>query len=265
MTLQGLKIVCYAPLAAGPAQAARAALTQDDRLRQAKASLIEEGDKAERKPNWLLPGRLADVVRDRALRPMWFVTVLGPVPPAHKTQEWMDLATQVLALPVDLRDHGPDRRARTGARQVRAAPYRVAPRTHHGPTPLVARPAGRPAGHARARGRRCAPWRPESVNAPLRPLAFAPEQAGITADNSPFCCCGDSRSHHVRAVSALTRAVTHWPLPAACPGLVGVHPWELMRPPEVRTMDTPLASSPASRPLASNVPMTPSCPMIWAR
>ena len=25
------------------------------------------------------------------------MTVLGPVPPAHKTQEWMDLATQVLA------------------------------------------------------------------------------------------------------------------------------------------------------------------------
>ncbi|MEU1555603.1 hypothetical protein ABZ517_23195 [Streptomyces scabiei] len=42
-------------------------------------------------------GRLADAIRDRALLPMWFVTVLGPVPPAHKTQEWMDLATQVLA------------------------------------------------------------------------------------------------------------------------------------------------------------------------
>ncbi|WP_333751505.1 hypothetical protein [Streptomyces sp. IBSBF 2394] len=82
---------------AGPAQAAQAALSQDDTLRQAKASLIEEGDKAERKLDWLLRGRLADAVRDRALLPMWFVTVLGPVPPAHKTQEWMDLATQVLA------------------------------------------------------------------------------------------------------------------------------------------------------------------------
>ncbi|OKJ52739.1 hypothetical protein AMK29_30610 [Streptomyces sp. CB02261] len=28
---------------------------------------------------------------------MWFVTALGPVAPAHKTQEWMDLATQVMA------------------------------------------------------------------------------------------------------------------------------------------------------------------------
>ncbi|WP_028815218.1 hypothetical protein [Streptomyces flavidovirens] len=82
---------------AGPAQTAQAALAQDDSLRQAKASLIEQGDKAERKLNWLLRSRLAEAIRDRALLPMWFVTVLGPVPPAHKTQEWMDLATQVLA------------------------------------------------------------------------------------------------------------------------------------------------------------------------
>ncbi|MEU5836324.1 hypothetical protein ABZ820_22020 [Streptomyces diacarni] len=82
---------------AGPARTARAALAQDNTLLQAKASLIEQGDKAERKLNWLLRGRLADAIRDRALLPMWFVTVLGPVPPAHKTQQWMDLATQVLA------------------------------------------------------------------------------------------------------------------------------------------------------------------------
>nr|WP_030417478.1 hypothetical protein [Streptomyces rimosus] len=82
---------------AGPARAAQAALARDDSLRQAKASLIEQGDKAQRKLNWLLRGRLADAVRDRALLPMWFVTVLGPVPPAHRTQEWMDHATQVLA------------------------------------------------------------------------------------------------------------------------------------------------------------------------
>lgn len=82
---------------AGPAHDARAALAQGDTLRQAKASLIEQGDKAERKLNWLLRGRLADAIRDRALLPMWFVTVLGPVPPAHKTQARTDLATQVLA------------------------------------------------------------------------------------------------------------------------------------------------------------------------
>lgn len=82
---------------AAPAQAAQAALAQDDSLRQAKASLIDQGDRAERKLNLLLRSRLADAIRDRALLPMWFVTVLGPVPPAHKTEEWMDHATQVLA------------------------------------------------------------------------------------------------------------------------------------------------------------------------
>lgn len=44
---------------AGPAQAAQATLAQDDALRQAKASLIEQGDKAERKLNWLLRDSLA--------------------------------------------------------------------------------------------------------------------------------------------------------------------------------------------------------------
>ncbi|WP_308014157.1 hypothetical protein [Streptantibioticus parmotrematis] len=66
-------------------------------LRQAKASLIEQGDKAQKKRTWHLRSRLAEVIRDRALLPMWFVTVLGPVPPAHKTQEWIDLATEILA------------------------------------------------------------------------------------------------------------------------------------------------------------------------
>ncbi|MEU2930794.1 hypothetical protein ABZ636_38175 [Streptomyces sp. NPDC007251] len=45
----------------------------------------------------VLRGRLADSIRDRAVMPVWFVTVLGAVPPANKTQEWLDLATQVLA------------------------------------------------------------------------------------------------------------------------------------------------------------------------
>ncbi|MEU3356069.1 hypothetical protein [Streptomyces sp. NPDC037389] len=81
---------------AGPAKTAQAALAQDDVLRQAKTSLIDQGDKAQKKLEWLLRGRLAEAVSRRALLPMWFVTVLGPVPPADKTQEWMDLATQVM-------------------------------------------------------------------------------------------------------------------------------------------------------------------------
>ncbi|MEU2931046.1 hypothetical protein ABZ636_39560 [Streptomyces sp. NPDC007251] len=82
---------------AGVAQSAEAALAQDHVLRQAKARLIEQGDKAEKKLGWLLRGRLADAIRDRAVMPVWLVTVLGAVPPANRTQEWTDLATQVLA------------------------------------------------------------------------------------------------------------------------------------------------------------------------
>ncbi|WP_199781419.1 hypothetical protein [Streptomyces sp. SPB074] len=82
---------------ADTAESAQAALDQDDALRKTKTSLIEQGEKAERKLNWLLRGRLADAIRDRAVLPMWFVTALGPVPPARKTQEWMELAAQVLA------------------------------------------------------------------------------------------------------------------------------------------------------------------------
>lgn len=81
----------------GPAQQARAALDQDDALRETKASLLEESDKAEKELTALLRGCLADAIRDRSLMPMWFVTVLGAVPPTEKTQEWMDLATEVLA------------------------------------------------------------------------------------------------------------------------------------------------------------------------
>ncbi|MDX3772195.1 MULTISPECIES: hypothetical protein [unclassified Streptomyces] len=62
-----------------------------------RPSLLEESDKAEKELTALLRGCLAEAIRDRSVMPMWFVTVLGPVPPAEKTQEWMDLATEVLA------------------------------------------------------------------------------------------------------------------------------------------------------------------------
>ncbi|MFF3838670.1 hypothetical protein [Streptomyces sp. NPDC001930] len=49
---------------------------------------MDAGDKAQRKLDLVLRSRLADALRDRALLPMWFVTVLGPVAPARPTQEW---------------------------------------------------------------------------------------------------------------------------------------------------------------------------------
>ncbi|MDI3408365.1 hypothetical protein [Streptomyces cavernicola] len=82
---------------AGFAEKAQAALDQDDALLASKAALLQKAEKAEKKLDWLLRGRLADAVRDRALLPMWFVTALGPVPPASRTQEWMDAGTRLLA------------------------------------------------------------------------------------------------------------------------------------------------------------------------
>ncbi|MGW0771556.1 hypothetical protein [Streptomyces sp. NPDC002676] len=64
---------------------AKAALAQDDALRDAKASLIEQGNKAEKKLGSLLHGRLTDAIRARTVVPVWFVTVLGGVPPANNT------------------------------------------------------------------------------------------------------------------------------------------------------------------------------------
>ncbi|QDO04966.1 hypothetical protein FNV62_52840 [Streptomyces sp. RLB3-17] len=43
-----------------------------------------------------LRSRLADAVRERALLPAWFVTVLGSAPPARSTQKWLETATEVL-------------------------------------------------------------------------------------------------------------------------------------------------------------------------
>lgn len=75
----------------------RASLRRDERVRREKTHLIEEGDKARKKLDWQLRGRLAEAIRDRALVPVWFVTVLGPISPAARTQEWMDAGMQVLA------------------------------------------------------------------------------------------------------------------------------------------------------------------------
>jgi DNA repair exonuclease SbcCD ATPase subunit len=78
------------------ASKARAALNADDGQHEKVAPVIEEGEKAARKLSMTLRSRLADAIAARAVLPMWFVTVLGPVPPADDTQEWMDLAVDVL-------------------------------------------------------------------------------------------------------------------------------------------------------------------------
>ncbi|MFK4070485.1 hypothetical protein [Streptomyces sp. NPDC029674] len=82
---------------ASQASTARAALDADAAQQDAAADTIAAGARAEQELAMALRSRLAKAVRDRALMPMWFVTVLGPVPPTHETQEWMELAVQVMA------------------------------------------------------------------------------------------------------------------------------------------------------------------------
>ncbi|GAA4658646.1 hypothetical protein GCM10023347_07430 [Streptomyces chumphonensis] len=81
---------------AAEANTARLALQADDRRRREAAPAIADGKKASRKLALTLRTRLARVLADRAVLPVWFVTVLGPAPPADATQEWLDLAVDVL-------------------------------------------------------------------------------------------------------------------------------------------------------------------------
>lgn len=93
---QARHYVQQAARSAGPAKAAEEALAADEVERVRKASLLEEGEEAEQELRLLVRSRIADAIRDRALLPMWFVTVLGPVPPSHHTEDWLDTAVSVL-------------------------------------------------------------------------------------------------------------------------------------------------------------------------
>lgn len=79
------------------AEDALAELEDDAALREGKATVLEKGSKAQVKLQLLLRSRLAEAIAERALLPMWFVTVLGPIPPAEQAEEWMSLATRVWA------------------------------------------------------------------------------------------------------------------------------------------------------------------------
>ncbi|MGW7520418.1 hypothetical protein ACWGJ2_33040 [Streptomyces sp. NPDC054796] len=84
------------PALAARAEEAREALAQDEELSRTAQPDLEAGARAHKKLEGILRTRLADAVRERARLPVWFVTVLGPLPPARGTREWMDLAVDVL-------------------------------------------------------------------------------------------------------------------------------------------------------------------------
>ncbi|MFE1927507.1 hypothetical protein ACFW91_33755 [Streptomyces asoensis] len=92
---------------AGLARRAQTALTQDRETRAHHAELIKEGEQAQKKLHWKLRMRISEALRNRALLPMWFVTVLGPVAPARDTESWLEAATSVLAYRVtyNITDH----------------------------------------------------------------------------------------------------------------------------------------------------------------
>ncbi|MGW7674075.1 CopG family transcriptional regulator [Streptomyces sp. NPDC054775] len=79
------------------AEDAREKLEADDALRVKKAKVIEAGQRADAKLRFRLRSRLSDAVSGADLLPVWFVTALRPMAPAHKANDWMDAATDVLA------------------------------------------------------------------------------------------------------------------------------------------------------------------------
>ncbi|MDH2390613.1 hypothetical protein QCN29_17805 [Streptomyces sp. HNM0663] len=81
---------------AAEANTALPSLQADERRRREAGPAIADGKKASRKLAMTLSTRLARALADRARPPVWFVTVLGPAPPADATQEWIDLAVDVL-------------------------------------------------------------------------------------------------------------------------------------------------------------------------
>ena len=72
-------------------------LQQDDERRDELADRIAAGRSAWQQLLAILRRRLADAVGEGALLPTWFTTVLGPIPPADDTREWMEVGTELLA------------------------------------------------------------------------------------------------------------------------------------------------------------------------
>jgi hypothetical protein len=82
---------------AGAAERAAARLAADATHRDAVTGTVQAGERAARELTELLRTRIADAVGEGALLPTWFTAVLGPIPPAQDTRNWMDAATDVLA------------------------------------------------------------------------------------------------------------------------------------------------------------------------
>ncbi|MFI5808633.1 hypothetical protein [Streptomyces sp. NPDC051561] len=84
------------PRQSSQAKTAAAALAADTAARADKQPALAAGARAEKRLTLALRSRLAEAVSNRLLLPAWFVTVLGPAPPARGTEQWLERATRVL-------------------------------------------------------------------------------------------------------------------------------------------------------------------------
>ncbi|MEU1374925.1 hypothetical protein ABZ442_14790 [Streptomyces triculaminicus] len=66
-------------------------------MREKSLKVIEAGQRADIKLRIRLRSRLSAALGGKDLLPIWFVTALGPLPPARSANEWMDAATGLLA------------------------------------------------------------------------------------------------------------------------------------------------------------------------
>ncbi|MFJ9729348.1 hypothetical protein ACIRP3_42085 [Streptomyces sp. NPDC101209] len=75
---------------------AEEALAADATTRAEKQAVMAAGVRAEQRLMVSLRSRIEDAVRQRAVLPAWFVTVLGSAPPARSTQKWLETAMETL-------------------------------------------------------------------------------------------------------------------------------------------------------------------------
>jgi chromosome segregation ATPase len=85
------------PQLATQAEEAAEKLADDDAGRQERAAVIAAGTKAHKRLRWELRSHLDEALVGEDMLPTWFITVLGPLPPARDTQKWMEAAVEILA------------------------------------------------------------------------------------------------------------------------------------------------------------------------
>ena len=85
------------PAAQKAAEESQRALDHDDQQRGVHGPQVMTGEAASSTFNSRIRDRISTALRDGALMPTWFTTVLGHQPPADVTEQWLRTATSLLA------------------------------------------------------------------------------------------------------------------------------------------------------------------------